>query len=197
MAITPNDQVHQFDRNPGRGESLLHALAVPPATAVSAETRADTLSKNGYAGAESAGVTKRPASGSTYTVAGTNPGPKQNKHVDAYKDQNDTASIQGPGAPTGLTNGTLTATTAPLNWTAPVGGSYAPTGYRTQRSTRSGSAGAYVWSAWVNTTVQPAGTAVTATETGLTTGTTYRFRAFTKSGSRESTASNVLTVTLP
>ena len=59
MAITPNDQTRQFDYPPGR--SLLKALAVPTATAVSAETRSDALADTGYSGAVSKGVTKRPA----------------------------------------------------------------------------------------------------------------------------------------
>ena len=191
------DQTRQFDYPPGTGRTVIDALADPPASAVAAATRSDNLVDKGSdgtvahigAGAAPPGATNtaRPKS----LAAATNPAPPAYAHRDAYKTQTDTASVLGPGAPSGATAGTLTATTAPLSWTAPVGGSYPPTGYRVEKSVKSGA----VWGAW-GAGVNPAGTATTATQTG-TTGQNLRFRVFTVSGPRESTASNVVTVTLP
>lgn len=78
MAITDQPkytaQVHQFDRNPGRGESILHALADPPPTAVEAE---ETV--------EAAHI----ATGDT---RGLNPTQSLLAHRDAIRDAADTAS---------------------------------------------------------------------------------------------------------
>jgi hypothetical protein len=68
------DQVHQYDRNPGRGESTLHALAFPPATAVAAVTSSEA---------------KAIATGDTRHL---NVAPDPLAHRDAIRDQNDSAS---------------------------------------------------------------------------------------------------------
>lgn len=67
--------------------------------------------------------------------------------------------------PVGLSSPAKAATTVSLAW-FPVSGA---TGYVTQKSLDGGTT-------WVATTVQPAGTATTVTETGLTTATAYKFR---------------------
>ena len=210
MAALPTDQTRQFDYPPGRGRTVADALAAPPASMVAAATRADTMNDVGSDGTKAyvggptvAGATNtpRPAAGSVYITGGTKtdgtvvaanttPAPPSGAHRDVYKTQNDTASVLGPGAPTGASAGAITATTAVLNWLAPVGGSYPPTGYRVEKSVKSGA----VWGAW-GAGVNPAGTALTATQTG-TTGQDLRFRVFTVSGNRESTASNIVTVKL-
>lgn len=69
----------------------------------------------------------------------------------------------GPAAPTNLTVGTVTSTTVPLTWTAP---SPTPDSYVVQSSTDNGAS-------W--TDVASPSTA-TATISGLTTATTYKFR---------------------
>ncbi len=81
MAITDRPkytaQVHQFDRNPGRGESILHAIADPPPTAVEAEQAIEEKFRQ------------------TADTRGINPAPSAVAHRDAIRDANDTASI-GP-----------------------------------------------------------------------------------------------------
>lgn len=67
-------QVHQFDRNPGRGESLLHALADPSPTAVSSE----------------AAVTARQVA--TGVAHPRNAAPDPYAHRDAVRNANDAAS---------------------------------------------------------------------------------------------------------
>lgn len=67
--------VHQFDRNPGRGESIVTALAQPDTALVAAE--ALSLAR---------------ARASSVNVA-TNPRPVIYAHRDSYRDQNDAASI--------------------------------------------------------------------------------------------------------
>jgi hypothetical protein len=68
-------QVHQFDRNPGRGESILHALFDPPETAVEAEVASEALAI---------------ASGVTESI---NAAPDPLAQRDAIRDANDSASI--------------------------------------------------------------------------------------------------------
>lgn len=191
MAITPNDQTRQFDNPPGR--SLLRALAAPSATAVAAETKSDLLADTGYNGAVSKGVTKRPSGSSAYVVAGTTPAPKQNKHTDAIRDQNDSASIMGPASPTGLSaaapTGTSPTASVALTWVATPGAA----SYKIAKSVKSGA----VWGAWTaGTPATVTAPTVTATETGLSTGQ-VRFRVTAVLGPEESPPSNVVTVTIP
>lgn len=68
-------QVHQYDRNPGRGESLLAAIAQPSTAAVTAENHS-------LARARATGVTTP-----------HNPRPDVPAHRDRYRDEQDTASI--------------------------------------------------------------------------------------------------------
>lgn len=74
--------VHQYDRNPGKGESLVTAIAQPDTALVAAEAlslaRTRAVSVN----------------------VATNPRPVIYAHRDAYRDQNDAASINA--APTNV-----------------------------------------------------------------------------------------------
>ena len=68
-------QVHQFDRNPGRGESITSAIADPDTAMVAAEA-----------------LSLANARASSVDVA-TNPRPVIYAHRDAYRDMMDAASI--------------------------------------------------------------------------------------------------------
>lgn len=84
----------------------------------------------------------------------------------------------------GAKTGTSPAITQVISWSAVPGA----TGYVTQKSTNGGST-------WANTTVQPAGTATTVTETGLSTGT-IQFRVAAIVGGNQSDWSTPISVTV-
>lgn len=68
-------QVRQFDRNPGRGETILTAVATPSDTAIEAEE--DSLAR-----ARATGVDEP-----------SNPRPEVYAHRDYYKEQQEATSI--------------------------------------------------------------------------------------------------------
>lgn len=204
----PTDQTRQFDYPPGRGKTVIDSLAAPPATAVSAATRADALTKGGNATGTGPGTnTARPASGSNWIAGGavsgygtvaanTNPGPPAVRQQDAYRNTSDSASIAGPGIPQSLTaaapTGTSPTASVALSWVAPTS-SPVPTGYKVYKSVLSGA----VWGAWApGVPATSAGTAVTVTETGLSTGQ-VRFRVTAVATTEESPTSNIVVVTIP
>lgn len=190
MAITPFDQIRQFDYNRGVPTSLLASLATPPSTAVAAETKANTLVKNGSNGTGPGTNTPRPASGSAYVTAGTNPAPKQNQQRDAMKDQADTAAVGGTPAPVvsaAAPTGTSPTASVVLSWAAVPGAM----GYKVEKSVKSGAN----WGAWV-AGVPPTGAAANSTQTGLSTGQ-VRFRVTATGGAKDSPASNPVSVTIP
>lgn len=92
-----------------------------------------------------------------------------------------------PAPPLFLTAGTLTSTTAVLNWTAPSG--TAPTTYNIYKKTGS------TWG--VGTPSSASHPTVTSTQTGLTTATTYSFRVTAVTGGIESGFSNEITIVTP
>jgi len=203
MAATPTDQTRHFDYDPGKGKTVIDSLAAPPATAVSAATRADSLTKTGNPTGTGAGKnTKRPASGSTWitggtvsgvgtVAAGSTPAPPQYAQRDAYRNQGDTASVAGPPAPVvtaGATGGTSPAATVVLNWAAVP----TATGYKIEKSVKSGA----VFGPWVAGVPPTVGAVLTVTETGLSTGD-VRFRVTATGGVKDSPASNPVTVTIP
>lgn len=69
-------QVRQFDRNPGRGETILTAVATPSAKAVQAEN--DSLQRARETGVETP----------------SNPRPDVFAHRDYYRNANDSTSIR-------------------------------------------------------------------------------------------------------
>lgn len=195
MAL-PTDQTHQYERNPGSGESLLTALAAPPQGAVNALTVTNNRVHAGLASNPPAtnNNTGRPAAS---VVAPPGPAPLPSKFQDKIKDLNDAHSIAGVQYPLGLSaaapTGTSPTASVALSWGAPAVGGPVVGGYKVYKSVKSGA----VWGPWV-AGVPPtsSGTATTVTETGLSSGQ-VRFRVTATSGSQESPASNVITVTIP
>lgn len=92
--------------------------------------------------------------------------------------------------PTGLTAGTVTATSAVLSWTNGVGGA-AMTGVQIQRSTNA------TFTAGLSTTTVNNPTLTTRTMTGLRTKTTYYFRVADRNANGNSTWSAPIMVTTP
>ncbi len=77
-------------------------------------------------------------------------------------------------APQNLTIGTVTATSVALSWTAPVGGSVAPTGQRVYRATGACPAGGSIPGSATNLTSTPlSGTANSYTDSSVSPSTTY------------------------
>jgi hypothetical protein len=93
------------------------------------------------------------------------------------------SSLAVPGAPTGLTAGTVTATSVALSWTAPTTGG-AVSAYLIDDEVSGGSFG-QVFS----------GTATSATISGLTPSTAYTFEALASNATGTGPASNTVTVT--
>ncbi len=127
-----------------------------------------------YANATTGVVTATPSAGGTY-VGHT---------VEADRLIVDVDSSVSDSRPVGLSSTAKAATTVTLVWASVTGA----TGYKTQKSTDGGST-------WAATTVQPAGTATTVTETGLTTATTYQFRVASTVGGVDSAYSAPISVT--
>lgn len=90
-----------------------------------------------------------------------------------------------PAPPLSLTPGTIAATTAVLNWTAPSG--VAPTTYNIYKKTGS------TWGPGTPATATHP--TVTSTQTALTTATVYSFRVSAVTGGVESGYSNEITIT--
>jgi hypothetical protein len=198
----PTDQTRQFDYPPGRGKTVMDSLAAPSATAVSAATRSDALVKNGNATGTGPGTnTPRPASGSNWiaggavsgygtVTAGSNPAPLAYAQRDAIRNVSDSAAIPGPQPPSGLSaaapTGTSPTASVALTWAAPAG--YPPAAsYKIYKQVGTG--------AWGPGTPATSAT-LTATETGLSTGT-VKFRVTAVAGLEESPVSNAVTVTIP
>jgi hypothetical protein len=74
--------VHQYDRNPGKGESIVTAIAQPDTAWVAAEALSLARTR------------------ATSVNVATNPRPVIYAHRDRYRDQNDAASIKA--APTNV-----------------------------------------------------------------------------------------------
>lgn len=204
MALTPNDQVRQFDFDRGVPRSILTSLAAPPATAATAETRANNLVTNGSDGTGAGTNTPRPKAGSVYisggtlssgvaVAAGSNPAPPGNAQRDAIREANEIASVGGSlGPPTGLAaaapTGSSPTASVVLTWVAPTTG--VPTGYNVEKKVGSGAWGA-------GTPATPAGAAVTVTETGLSSGTVMFRVSATLAGAKNSGACAPVSVTIP
>lgn len=82
-------QTHQFDRNPGHGESVLSALAHPSSAAVAGE--AWSLAK-----AQDPTVLDNHGNRVRGYVAKPNPAPVLPRNRDAFRDGNDSASTVDP-----------------------------------------------------------------------------------------------------
>lgn len=177
------DMVRHYDHRPGK--SLLDSLANPPATAVASETWSRNLAHNGKAGTGPGNNTGgRPAA----SVLSPNPAPSAYKFVDAIKDKADAAAIPGSAVPAGLVaaapTGTSPTASVALSWQDTPGAA----SYKIAKKVGSG--------AWGNGT--PAtGSTLASTQTGLSTGTVqFRITSVAQSG-KESSPSNVVTVTIP
>lgn len=191
MAITPQDQTRQFDFDRGVPRSLLTSLAAPPATAVTAETKANNLITNGSDGTGAGTNTARPKAGSAYTTAGTNPAPPVNAQRDAIREGNEVASVAGSlGPPTGLAaaapTGTSPTASVALTWNAPAAGT--PSGYKIDKKV-----GANAWAAGTPATSATA----SVTQTGLSSGNVQFRVSATAAGAKDSGLTSPVAVTIP
>jgi len=193
MAITPQDQTRQFDFDRGVPRSIVESLASPPiASMATAETRANNLVTNGSDGTGTGNNTPRPKAGSAYITGGTNPAPPQNAQRDAIREANEIASVAGVlSPPTGLSaaapTGTSPTASVVLTWVAPKTGT--PTGYKIEKKVGSGA-----WGAGTPATV---GAVLTATETGLSTGSVQFRVSATLAGAKDSGVTAPVTVAIP